>query len=70
MKYKVLFHYPDGVDEEDDEVYDTEAEAEEAGCYGCSCYSAGAEILNMSNPGDYPLDDAGECDFEIIEVDE
>lgn len=62
-------HYPDGTDEEEDELYDSEEQAEEAGCYGCSCYSQGAEILNMSNPGDYPLDD-GECDFEIIEVDE
>ena len=69
MKYKVLMHYPDGTEEEEDELYDSEEAAEEAGCYGCSCYSTGAEILSMSNPGDYPLDDE-ECDFEIIEVDE
>lgn len=71
MKFKVLFHYPNGTDEVEDELYDTEEEAEEAGCYRCSCYSDGAEIFNMSNPGDYPLDGTeGDADFEIIEVDE
>ncbi len=63
-------HYPDGTDEEEDTLYDTEDQAEEAGCYGCSCYRLGGEILNLSNPGDYPLDEDGDCDFEIIEIDE
>jgi hypothetical protein len=26
--------------------------------------------LNLSNPGDYPLDDYEESDFEIIEIDD
>lgn len=69
MKYKILYHYPNGSSEYDDRLYDTEEEAEEAGCYGCSCYSQGAEIFNSSNPGDYPLDGMeDDCDFEIIEV--
>ena len=54
MKYKVVMHYPDGTEEEEDELYDSEEQAEEAGCYSCSCYREGGEIFNLSNPGDYP----------------
>lgn len=69
MKYKVLYRYPDGSSEYGDELYDTEEEAEEVGCYGCSCYSQGAEDFSLSNPGDYPLDGTeDDCDFEIIEI--
>lgn len=66
-KYKIIF---DG--EEQDEVYDTEAEAEEEALYMCSCAETGAEILNLSNPGDYEYDeDTYEApDYEIIEVEE
>jgi len=37
--------------------------------YLVSCYDLGGEILNMSNPGDYPLSEE-QADYEIIEVDE
>lgn len=71
MKYKVIYHLPNGTEEEEDELYDTEEQAEDAGCYGCSCYSSGAEIFNMSNPGDNPLDGTeGDVDFEIVEIDD
>lgn len=70
MKYKGVMHYPDGTEEEDDELYDSEEQAEEAGSYGCSCYREGGEILNLSNPGDYPLDEDDDCDFEVIEVED
>ncbi|MCI6203509.1 MAG: hypothetical protein MR663_06350 [Lachnospiraceae bacterium] len=63
-KYKVLFN-----DELEDEVFDTEEEAEEHALYLVSCTKLGAEILHMSNPGDYDEDDY-EADYEIIEVDE
>lgn len=46
--------YSDGTNEEQDEVFDTEE----------------AEILNLSNPGDYPLDDYEAPDFEIVEIDD
>lgn len=68
MKYKVEMHYSDGTIEEDDEIFDTEEEARDHGEYMCSCYSDGAEILNISNPGDYPLDPDMEADFEVLEV--
>ena len=67
-KYQVEMQYSDGTTELDDEVFDTEQEAEEHGLYLCSCYSLGGEILNMSNPGDYPLDEDDDVDFEVIEV--
>ena len=60
-KYKVLFN-----DELEDEVFDTE---EEHALYLVSCTQLGAEILHMSNPGDYDEDDY-EADYEIIEIDE
>ena len=63
-KYKVLFN-----DELEDEVFDTEEEAEEHALYLVSCTKLGAEILHMSNPGDYDEDDY-EADYEIIEIDE
>ena len=55
-KYKVVFN-----DEEQDEVFNTEEEAEEYALYLCSCTRQGAEILHRSNPGDYDYD---EDDYE------
>lgn len=68
--FKVVINYSDGTSEEMDEVFESESEAEEYGLYLCSCCSEGAEILNMSNPGDYPLDEAVEADYEIVEIDD
>ncbi len=70
-KYRVLMHYSDGTDELDDEfAFDTEEEAEEYGGYLVGCTRTGAEMMNLSNPGDYPLDDYEDPDYEVIEVDE
>lgn len=60
--------FPDGTSAEEDEVFDTEDEADAYGLELCSNYRLGNEILNMSNPGDYPLND-DEADFEVVEVD-
>ena len=62
--------YSDGTNEEQDEVFDTEEDAEEYANYLVSCSQVGAEILNLSNPGDYPLDDYEDPDFEIIEIED
>ena len=64
-KYKILF---DG--EFEDEVFDSEEAADDYALYLVSCSRNGAEIMNMSNPGDYPLDDFYEPEYEIVEVDE
>ena len=64
--YKVVMKYPDGTEEELDDIFETESEAESHGLYMCSCYTLGGEILHDHNPGDYPLKD-DEADFEVIE---
>ena len=69
-KYKVIMHYSNGIREEEEDVFDTEDDAEEYALYLISCGKEGAEILNLSNPGDYDLDDYDEPDFEIVEFDD
>lgn len=61
-KYKVSF---DG--DFEDEIFDTEEEAEDYALYLSSCAKEGAEILHMSNPGDYDADDYDD-DYEIVEI--
>lgn len=67
-KYKVVIITSDGR-EEQDEVFDTEEDADAFGLQWCSEFAAGGEVLHMSNPGDYPDEDGGDCDHEVIEVD-
>lgn len=64
IKYRVVFE-----GEPEDELYDTYEEAEETALYLCSCSREGAEILHMSNPGDYDFDENTEYEYEIEEVD-
>ena len=64
-QYKIIF---DG--EELDEVFDTYEEADSHALYLISCEREGGEIMEMSNPGDYPYDPYDTSDYEIIEVDE
>ena len=54
--YKVVLHYSDGTIEEEEEIF--------------ACVDEGAEILNMSNPDDYPLEDACTAEYEVIEIDD
>ena len=67
VKYGIIL---DGEDQ--DVVFDTYEEAEEHALYLCSCTREGAEILHMSNPGDYDYDeDEFESpDYEIVEIDD
>lgn len=69
-KYKVIIHYSDGTSEEEDEIFETRAEAESHGSYVCSCIETGAEDLYLSNSGDYPLEAAVSADYEVIEVED
>jgi len=69
-KYKIVMQFPDGTNEEEDDIFDTEEAAEEYACYLVGCSRVGAETLYLSNPGDYPLDDYDDPDFEIIEIDD
>ncbi len=72
MKYRVTVTYPDGDEEILEDLFDNEDEAREAALYAISCWDTGAEILNMSNPGDYEYDpDAvNDADYYIEEVEE
>ncbi len=67
--FKVVMKYSGGTTEPDEEVFETESEANEHGSYLVSCYAEGGEVLHMSNPGDYPLAEDDVADFEVIEVD-
>ena len=67
--FKVVTIGSDGTREEDDELFQTEAEAEQRGQQICSDFSQGTEVLHMHNPGDYP-DQDDEIDYEVIEVDD
>ena len=66
--YKIIMII-NGEEEEQDEVFETEEAAKEYALYLCGCTDLGAEILHMSNPGDYS-DIPPETDYEIIEVDD
>lgn len=67
-KYKIVMQYSDGTSEEEDEIFDSQEEAEEYAGYLVGCSRTGAETLNLSNPGDYSLDDYEDPDYEIIEI--
>lgn len=66
-KYKIIFD-----NEEQDEVFDSEEEAEDYVLYLISCTKQGAEIMNMSNPGDYEFNEENWEDptYEIIEFED
>lgn len=69
-KYKIILHYYDGTEEEQDEEFDDLDDAQDYGNYLIGCCREGAEVLNLSNPGDYPLGGYEDPEVEIIEVDE
>jgi hypothetical protein len=67
--FKAVLKFADGEEVEDDERFETEEEAEEYGLVMLSSYNTGAEVLHMSNPGDYPLDDDdADPDIVVVEV--
>lgn len=68
--FKVKLTFSDGDTQEMDGLFDTEDEAEEYALEWISEYHLGGDMLNMSNPGDYPLDEEDDVDFEVIEIDE
>ena len=68
--FKILMKYADGTDDLQDEVFDSEEAATEYADYLVSCGRQGAEILELSNPGDYPMDEYEDSEYEIIEVED
>ena len=73
FKVQMVNKYTGAVEEDfvDDKVFDTEADAEEYVCYLGGCSAEGAEILEMSNPGDYEEDfgDGENYEFVAVEID-
>lgn len=65
--FRILMKYSDGTDDLQDEVFEDEDAAEEYAQYLVGCSRQGAEILELSNPGDYPMDDYEEPDYEIVD---
>ena len=71
-KYAVTIHFPDGDHDLYGERFSSYREAQEAALEAIGAWNTGSEILNMSNPGDYPYDenDMDDVDFDIDEVDD
>lgn len=67
-KFRILWTENNEMEEE---VFDSYDDAQEMAVYYQGCAKLGAEMLNLSNPGDYPYDedDFDYPDFEIIEED-
>lgn len=61
-KYKIIFN-----GEEQDEVFNTYDAASNAANNMVAEYHEGGEILELSNPGDYPYDPTVEPEYEIVE---
>ncbi len=68
--YKLYIHEA-GFEDEENELFETEEDARDYMCEIESNCRAGAETLNMSNPGDYPYDEDDDfsIDYDIVEVD-
>lgn len=64
-KYKIIFE-----GEEQDEVFDTYEDADDYVNELIGCWHEGGEVLQLSNPGDYPYDPDDEPDYEIVEIEE
>jgi hypothetical protein len=69
-KFKVVINYQNGETYELDELYDSYEEAEEAALEDISNWHAGGEVLELSNPGDYPYDPDDAPDYDIFEEDD
>ena len=69
MRYTYRLIFPDGETQMADETFDTEEEAEEAALYDCSCFKEGGDIMSLMGDRDEDITE-GDCDFEIIEIDD
>ncbi|MDQ1138435.1 hypothetical protein QE410_003234 [Microbacterium sp. SORGH_AS 1204] len=68
MGFKVQWA-DDGFDDED-AIFETEAQAEAYAADQLNNFRTGAEVLHLSNPGDYPQDGEEDPEYAIVEVDE
>ena len=71
-KYWFTLEFADGSSEDETNEghgYDTYEEAEEEAIEWISNYHAGNEVLNLSDPGDWPLDEE-EVEYTIYDDEE
>lgn len=69
-KYQAKLLFEDGEEIVSDYVFDSYQEAFDDACEMLSDYSCGGEVLEMSNPGDYPYDEEEDVEYEIMEIDD
>ena len=69
-KFKVVINYQNGDTDELDDLFDSYYDAEQEALEFISNWHAGGEVLELSNPGDYPYEPDNEPDYDIFEVDE
>jgi len=69
-KYRVVINFQNGDTENLDDLLDSYEDAEQAARDYISDWHAGGEVLELSNPGDYPYDPDDEPDYDIFEVDD
>jgi len=69
-KFKVVINYQNGETDELDELFDSYEEAEYMALDAISCWHTGGEVLELSNPGDYPYDPDDEPSYDIFEQDD
>lgn len=67
MGFKVSWEDDDMDD--DDPVFETWAEADQYALDQIGNVHTGAEVLHLSNPGDYAEGDDADPEYEIVEVD-
>lgn len=73
-KYKYIIHFSDSDYDsfeeygDDEGLFNSYEEAQEAASYAISCYRTGGEILNLRNPGDYDENEYVDFDIEEVEI--
>lgn len=69
-KFRVVINFSDGDTEELDDLFDSYEDAEREALEYISNWHAGGEVLELSNPGDYPYEPDDAPDYDIFEEDE
>lgn len=65
-KYQVKFYFEDGDTIIEDDEFDNTKDAREYAAEWISEYQLGSEIMEMSNPGEYPYDEDEKVRYRVI----
>jgi len=69
-KFRVVINFLNGDTEELDDLFDSYEDAEQEALEYISNWHAGGEVLELSNPGDYPYEPDNEPNYDIFEEDD